>query len=387
MNKKITILCNCRFPSTSAHSVYLARLSESLENAGASVELVVPKRFKEATENPFVYYGIKTPFVIKKIWSFDFLIFGKVLGRLAFIFQYANFYLFVLGFFAFRSRNRIIYTMDNLGCLLAFLGFRVIFETHIGIGSYRRHLLPLLKKADRIVAVNSIIKNDFVQAGFSAERILVAPNGVDLSVFSGTESKEELRKTLHLPISAKIVSYVGKYKTMGMDKGVIELLQAFGVLRLSLSEAHLLIAGLGYGEKIELAGVLNSAGIPVSAYTLVGHVSQNVVARYMRSSDVLVMNYPNTAYYKSFMSPMKMFEYMASRRPIVTSDLPSVREILDDDTAVFVLPGDLKSLEGGILKLLTDETLGARLADRAYEKVLDYTWQKRAERILRFLGA
>ncbi len=380
----MSVLCNTRFPSTAAHGTYLARLCESLSGRGVSVELVVPKRFREVQVDPLTYYSVKTPFAVRKIWSFDFIILGPLLRRLAFPLQYGNFYLFVLFFFLFRSRRRIIYTTDNLGCLLTFLGYRVVFETHIGIGPYRGYLLPLLRRASRFVVLNSIIKKDFVSAGFRADSILVAPNGVDLSVFAGSESKEELRANLHLSQDTKIIAYIGKYKTMGMAKGVDELVGAFGSLYSIRKDVHLLIVGLSGGEKDELESVLSLTHVPAEAYTLVGHVSHEWVALYMRASDVLVMNYPNTPYYRNFMSPMKMFEYMAARRPIVTSDLPAIREILDGDTAVFVKPDDPKSLERGIEKLLNDEQVAFEFAGRAYQKVLQYTWNKRAEKILKF---
>ena len=276
--------------------------------------------------------------------------------------------------------------MDNLAGLLHFLGYRLIFETHVGIGSYRKYFLPLLKKADRFIVVNSIIKNDFLRAGFPSEDILVAPNGVDLKVFSGKESKAELRRELRLPLSAKIMAYVGKYKTMGMDKGVDELVKVFSSLRQKMANTHLLIVGLAPQEKQELAEVFAHAVIPAEAYTLVVHVPQSEVGKFMRASDVLIMNYPNTSYYASYMSPMKMFEYMASGVPIVTSDLPTVREILDDEMAVFVSPDNKESLEQGIFRVLMNEEFGKQIASKAYEKVSNYTWGKRAERILDFTG-
>lgn len=385
IKNSITVLCNTRFPSTAAHGAYLARLCESFAGQGIEVELVVPKRFKEVKEDPLKYYSVKTPFVVRKIWSFDFLILGFMLGRLAYILQYANFYLFVFGWFLFRSRKRTVYIMDNLAGLLHFLGYRLVFETHVGIGSYRKHFLPLLKNAERFVVVNSIIKNDLVRADFKADDILVAPNGVDLASFSGSESKESLRRELGLPITAEIISYIGKYKTMGEDKGVLGLVQAFKSVHQNRRVAHLLIVGLSEEEKKELAAAISGLGLPVEAYTPVEHVPQSEVAKFMRSSNVLVMNYPDTPYYRSYMSPMKMFEYMASGVPIVTSDLPAVREILDEDTAVMFSPGNQESLKQGILKVLTDREFGQRIAGKAFEKVLNYTWEKRAERILDFI--
>lgn len=385
-NLNITVLCNCRFPSTAAHSTYLARLCESFSENGAKVELVVPQRFNEVRQEPLKYYGVKTEFEVKKIWSFDFIIFGKFLGKLAFFLQYAHFYFLVLIYFLFRSRNRIIYTMDNLGPLLTFLGYKVVFETHIGIGQYRKFLLPLIRRSEKLVVVNSIIKSEFVKAGFDSESVSVAPNGVDLSTFSGTESKNDLRLELDLPESKKIIAYIGKYKTMGMDKGVDDLVRVFGSLILKRSDLKLLIVGLSTEEKIELANTLSRSLVPSECYKLVSFVSQKEVGKYMRASDVLVMNYPNTEYYRSFMSPMKMFEYMASGRPIVTTDLSAIREILDDDSAVFVAPDSNDALEQGILKLLNDGNFGKTIANTALEKVKSHTWKNRARNIIDFIS-
>jgi glycosyltransferase involved in cell wall biosynthesis len=59
---------------------------------------------------------------------------------------------------------------------------------------------------------------------------------------------------------------------------------------------------------------------------------------------------------------------------------------LDGNTAVLVKPDDAESLKAGIASLLDDVELGVRLAGGAYEKVADYTWDKRAERIFKFIS-
>lgn len=88
----------------------------------------------------------------------------------------------------------------------------------------------------------------------------------------------------------------------------------------------------------------------------------------------------------SFTSPLKLFEYMAARVPIVASDLPSTREILCDGVnALLVQPNNPRALADGIQKILNDSQLAERLAQNAYEDVSGYTWEKRAERIIHFL--
>jgi glycosyltransferase involved in cell wall biosynthesis len=79
---------------------------------------------------------------------------------------------------------------------------------------------------------------------------------------------------------------------------------------------------------------------------------------------------------------LKLFEYMASGRPIVASDLPSLREVLADGrNAVLVEPGNPQALTAGIRRIKEDPALAERIARQALEDVRDYTWDRRAERL------
>jgi len=81
------------------------------------------------------------------------------------------------------------------------------------------------------------------------------------------------------------------------------------------------------------------------------------------------------------MSPLKIFEYMASKRPIIATKLLSLTEILKD-SALLVEPEHATELQEGIGTILDDEALAENLADKAFERVLEFTWQKRAKNIL-----
>jgi glycosyltransferase involved in cell wall biosynthesis len=108
------------------------------------------------------------------------------------------------------------------------------------------------------------------------------------------------------------------------------------------------------------------------------------VFHYQMSADVLVSYYPSELALNPYRSPGKLFEYMASRRPIVTADYASVREVLRPDSALFVEPDDADALADAIRRVLNDDDLAARLADGAYEDVRGYTWDARAERVHSF---
>ena len=84
-------------------------------------------------------------------------------------------------------------------------------------------------------------------------------------------------------------------------------------------------------------------------------------------------------------NPMKMFEYMAAGRPILSADLPSIREVLSPENAIFCEPGDPASWRAAIETLLQDPARRAGLASAARAAVEKFTWVKRAENILKVI--
>jgi glycosyltransferase involved in cell wall biosynthesis len=87
----------------------------------------------------------------------------------------------------------------------------------------------------------------------------------------------------------------------------------------------------------------------------------------------------NTA---SICSPMKMFEYMAAGRAILTSDLPVLREVLDDSMAVFCQPEAQESWASALGELLVDEGRRQSLGQQARICARKYSWVVRAQRAL-----
>ena len=82
-------------------------------------------------------------------------------------------------------------------------------------------------------------------------------------------------------------------------------------------------------------------------------------------------------------SPLKAFEAMAAGRPVLASDLPSSREFLrHGENAWLVPPDDAIALAEGLSALLSDDALSERIARRAFEDALAYSWDARARRLL-----
>jgi glycosyltransferase involved in cell wall biosynthesis len=104
------------------------------------------------------------------------------------------------------------------------------------------------------------------------------------------------------------------------------------------------------------------------------------------AADVFVIPLLDSATARLFTSPLKLFEAMASGRPVVASDLPSIREVLvHEQNALLVPPGDSRALASAIERLLRDRDLARRLAARAFEDGRAYSWDRRAEALEAFL--
>ncbi|HEV2125417.1 MAG TPA: glycosyltransferase family 4 protein, partial [Chloroflexota bacterium] len=121
---------------------------------------------------------------------------------------------------------------------------------------------------------------------------------------------------------------------------------------------------------------------------VVGHVPPADVPCWLAAADVLVLpNSAKEAISARYTSPLKLYEYMASERPIVASRLPSLKEVLrHGENAWLVPPDDPAALADGVRHLLEASDLARALAKQAYLDVQGKTWDARAKRIAAFVG-
>ncbi|MBW2714119.1 MAG: glycosyltransferase, partial [Deltaproteobacteria bacterium] len=125
-----------------------------------------------------------------------------------------------------------------------------------------------------------------------------------------------------------------------------------------------------------------------------GHVPHGQTPAYLAAFDVLLAPYQRRVTVlglgdiSSWMSPLKIFEYMAADKPIVCSDLPVLQEILDhDETAIFCDPEEVTDWVSALERLSRDAALRNRLGATARTVLVDrYSWTERARRILEGLN-
>lgn len=226
------------------------------------------------------------------------------------------------------------------------------------------------KKADGVIAISHALKELAERKWGRARRITVIPSGGVLF--------ESRPLPLDRPLSR--IYFVGNYYPLS---GLEYAVQAMP----HIPRASLTVVGGGEGsadhERIKkLVDGLNLDG----RVTFLGFIEPNRLPEVYAQADILVMPVASFVRSKYFISPLKLFEYMSARRPIVASDLPTIREILCDRQNALLAPSeDPEGIAKAVLTLMEDPALAFNIAEQAYRDVQRYSMDNKCDAILSFL--
>ena len=235
-----------------------------------------------------------------------------------------------------------------------------------------------LQHAHLVVTVSQVLAGDLMSRGIEPERIVWHPNGVDAERFDPAHFSDAARSALRarygIPDDAVLTTFVG---TFGEWHGADVLARAIRLV--ADTDIRFLLVGDGPtlpDIRRELDGVDRAV--------LAGLVPGEEIPVHLAASDLLVSPHvPNTDGSSFFGSPTKLFEYMASGTAIVASDLDQIGDILRDDLAVLVRPGDPAELAAGIRTVADDPDRRRALGANARARVLErYTWDHHVQAIL-----
>lgn len=296
-------------------------------------------------------------------------------GRLSFWIRTFSF-LVVARVYLFTHRFDLVVTRDYLALLFS---RRWLYEIHIPPKKGRGE--ALIGRALGLAVLTSGIRDFYTARGFSKERILIAPDAVDPAVFEVNTSRTEVRARWRIPQDAYVVGYVGTLKAMGIEKGIGTVIDA-----LRDTPAGIIACVFG-GEKEHIAEYqrrAEAAGVS-EKIRFFGQVEHSLVPHIMPAFDCAVVPILDHEVYRLYTSPLKVFEYMAARLPMIVSDLPSLRDVLTEETAVFVPPADGHALAEAILDFQKNPDRALSMSARA-KVIVDerYTWRARAHSIIEF---
>ncbi len=377
MKKTIKYIINTRMPTEKAYGYQVSKMCEEFSKLDFfKVQLYFPDRENKITEDLFSFYGINDNFEAIKVRSFDWIRLEKYLGKISYWLQTFNFICNILKL-NFK-KDSIIYTRSlEIAVVYNLLKYKVVVELHTIPDSKRKIFINLLKKIKFIIVLNEYMKQELLEAGIDESRLLVAGDAVDLEKFDMVLSKKKARDILSLHLDNKIILYTGHLYPW---KGVDCLLKAMYEL---YEDCILYIVGGDIEDYKALTSKYRELVVN-NRIKLITHRKHSEIPIWLKAADVLVL--PNSAKMnisKFYTSPLKLFEYMASGRSIVASDLPSIREVLDESFAYFARPDDVASLVMTLKLALKDTDKGVDRSGNSINRV--NSWNNRAEKITNFL--
>lgn len=365
----IVAIAGSTIPSDTANSLQVMKACQALVQIGHQVTLLVPAATN--VENKSVdlkkHYGLQEDFPIEWLSSSNRRMFTWDAVR--------------------RGRARkadLVYSWFPQSAVFGLLSnLPVVFEIHIQptgfFGPGWHKAFASLRGRKRLVSITdalvNILQRDF-HMQFHPEEVVIAPNGVDLERFASLPDPVTARRQIGFREAPTVMCTGHLYAGRGAE--------LFLSLAKSFPQTNFVWVG-GRPEDIEIwKQKAKSENV-----TFTGFIPNSDLPLYQAAADILLMPYrrsimgsSGTADSASVASPMKMFEYMAAGRAIVSSNLPVIREVLNERTAVFCEPDDIEDWRFEIEKLISNQAHRDELGNQARQDVQGYTWVARAQRIM-----
>jgi glycosyltransferase involved in cell wall biosynthesis len=238
-----------------------------------------------------------------------------------------------------------------------------------------------LEAAALIVVVSDVLRDQLVDEGVPAERVLVNPNGVDVDALARLRERSaaEWRVVCEQP-DVPTIGFIG---TFGLWHGVTVLPAMVAAVAKHRPEARWILIGDGrlfdeVRRDLEARGMTNRVFMP-------GVVPHQRALELLAASDVTVSPHiPNPDGTRFFGSPTKLFEYMGLAKPIVASDLEQIGQVIEHErTGLLCPPGDAEAAAAAVVRLLVDRGLAESLGEAALESArTTYSWEQHVRRIL-----
>lgn len=367
----IVAVAGSTIPSDTANSIQVMKACAALVQLGHNLTLIVPSNRQSQTEDLKSHYGLQMDFPIEWLAASS--------RRM----------------FTWRSVQRaralkpdLLYTWFPQSAVFGLLyKIPTVFEIHIqptgALGPVWHRAFASLNGRKRLVSITQalvdVLDRDY-NMRLKADDVVIAPNGVELERFAALPSTPELaRQQLTFPSAPTVMCTGHLYAGRGAD--------LFLALAKSIPQAYFVWVG-GRPDDIT-TWKAKAANQNISNLTFTGFIPNQELPLYQSAADILLMPYSRsimgssgTADSASVASPMKMFEYMAAGRAIVTADLPVIREVLNEKNAIFCEPDNVEDWRLGIEKLLADESRRVVLGKQAQEDVQKFTWLERAKKIM-----
>ena len=366
---KVAYIARASVPSSSTNSIHIAKITEAFAQISKDPVLIVSGG--DESMSLLECYGIRDEYEIKR-----FRISKK--DRLHQILWARK---------AVKEAGRLgatcIVTRDPFSAFFGVMkGYETVLDLHGDLAHlcgrfYRMIKWPFFVGNSKFhpVFISKGLQDYYLEKyGLPREKSVVLADACNLEDFEeySTEKPELSGESLHIGYFGKAL--IGKGIELIRRLAEIDRDDIFDIYGASKEEAQK-ETGKDFSDNVIFHGRINNKEVP----------------KKMCEMDVLIL--PNQAKLQNegedigkFTSPLKMFEYMASGRVIVASDLTILREVIDESFAYLADADDENSWMKAINEIKKDRQLAASKAAKAREEARRYTWKARAGAMLELTG-
>lgn len=370
---RIACIATSRVPSRTANSIQVMKVCQALVDRGHTIQLWLPGRTpEENAESLLHHYGLRSQFPMRWLQALP---------------RTRNYHFCLRAVLAARRWGAELYYTWPLqaAALASILGLPTVMEIHDRpTGRFGPTLFRLFlhgRGARRILPTTTMLR-DWLSTTYQVELkepfSVLSPNGVDLERYQALPSPQEARQRLGLEERFTAVYTGHLYAGRGIDL-ILELARlnpGFGFV-LAGGETASVEHWRGRVQELDLVNV-----------TFLGFVPNEQLPLIQAAGDVLLMPYEwhisvsGGGDTSETASPMKVFEYLAAGRAILSSDLPVIRELLNDENAVLLPPESTQAWNTALRRMSGEPERGAQLARRATQDARGHSWAARAQRAL-----
>ena len=380
-NNRILYVSSSIIPSYNANSIHVIYQCHALAKLSLIIDLVASTEKKKYMTNEVKildqHYGLNLENINLRLLKLPFNRgINFLIAIYASLLKIKSHYDFVY------SRN--LYASFFIGFLLRTNVYYEIHEIESGVRGLFQKITFKSKKVTPIVISRSL-QDDILKKFVSSKKVYVLPDAA--SNFNNQFSFEEINdfKNKILPQHTNYTSIIGYIGSIHKGRG-IELIE-----KLAERNNHLLFFIVGGDKNFAHSKNKNKKIKNIFYLSQVKYVEAR---KMMLIADILLMPYQKKVSIgvdghdtSSWMSPLKLFEYMASKKPIISSNLNVLCEILSHNkNSLLCNPSDINQWSLNLNLLLKDDKLRKKISNsalRLFNK--KYTWDIRAKKILNII--
>lgn len=375
---KIIYLANSKIPSTNANSVHVMKMCQAFTQAKCSITLCCEKgKTVKKNDDIFIKYGVKDVFNITPF---------KVSDKFNRIIPHSLRLAFKTAFYVIKKESNVdfLYARSILSVFLLRNRFKYFYEAHIPpkniIYKLIERALLSNKNMYRVVVISNELKKEYMRIypWLKDDKILVLHDCADSNNDITNINKVQLEKS-----NGAVIGYLGHLYPGKCMEIMIEL------AKLRPQYIFNIVGGtnewvIHWSDIIEKQNIKN--------IIFYGYIDNYLTPNYYTSFDICVLPFKEKVFLSkkkkgsigSWFSPLKLFEAMSFGKAILVSDLPTIREVVENGVdSVMCNPDDLDSWIENLDYLVNNKNFRDILGENAMKKFKNnYTWKKRVNYIL-----